>query len=655
MFVLKQSLFSLGTQDPHTHIVTGSYIPSSPEEAEYGSVFFTYTLRDAQELAPEIRSIIIESFQQHFYQDLDRDPEQSFEEVLQVINDNTINISQAEGITWQQSLSISLVVFSKNDLHLSIGGNGSVYLLRGKHLSCISEGLVPDTMTDNKIFFSLASGNLLKDDKILLSTELLKDIIDTDALKSALAAPHADKHIPALSYAGLAVIHCTESLQNNVESRPLAQTPYKSPSAPTLARPALNGNRLSNTIDILKTNLKKTLERIFNREKPLVRKPWQVSKIIAIGVVVVLCIGVIYSIAGYQKATALKRDLQTLVTQSAKDRDEAKTRAIYDKDSAKNLLLADQKKLADALPTTTDVILTSQINGELGEIKQLLAMVDNVFRIDAPKVAFDLSKERNNFEGRGLVKLGNDLYAFDSNVLYKLVVDKVDQRTVVVNGNTTTEIVHAAPVTKDNVIELYTKDKQLVEFKNGNFTQIKAPGTDPTSWQNAVDIAEYIDRKFLYFLDPSQNTIWRYGRDASGAFQAPVSKNLAKLDYKNAVSVTVDGAVYVLSSTADDPNNLISKTYADEKKDFVIDGLSEPLKNPTKILADKNQDTGHLYVLDNENSRVVVLSKSGKYQAQYVLPDVKDLIDIQLVPSLTKDQLMVLSKSGKIYQIELKQ
>ncbi len=654
MFVLKQSLFSLGTQDPHTHIVTGSYIPSNPEEAEYGSVFFTYTLKDAQELAPEIRSIIIESFQQHFYQDLERDPEQSFEEVLQVINDNTVNISQAEGITWQHSLNISLVVFSRNDLHLSVGGNGSIYLLRGKHLSCISEGLVSDTLTDNKIFFSLASGNLLKDDKILLSTELLKDIIDIEALKQALVTPHHDKHIPALGYAGLSVVHCGEALNSElspaIETSPVAtRKPSSSSTVHTTLSSNANSNKFLNTVEILKTNLKKTLERVFNREKPLVRKPWPISKIIAVTVVAVLCIGIIYSIAGYQKANALKQELQGIITQSAKDRDDAKTRAIYDKDSAKNLLLADQKMLTDALPKTTDMIITSQLNGELSEIKALLAMVDNVFRVDSPKVAFDLSKERSNFDGRGLLSLGSDLYAYDSNVLYKLVADKIDQRTVVVNGNTTTEITQAAPVTKDNVIELYTKDNQVIEFKSGNFTQLKAPGGDTATWQNAVDIAEYADRKFLYFLDPAQNTIWRYGRDASGNFQAPVSKNLAKLDYSHGVSVTVDGAVYVLSS-----DGQISKTYADAKQDFVIDGLSNPFKNPTKILADKNQDTGHLYILDPQNNRVVVLSKSGKYQAQYVLPDVNDLIDMQLVPSLTKDQLMLLSKSGKVYQVELK-
>jgi hypothetical protein len=652
MFVLKQNLFSLGTQDPHTHIVTGSYIPSNPEEAEYGSVFFTYTLKDAQELAPEIRSIIIESFQQHFYQDLERDPEQSFEEVLQVINDTATNISDAEGITWQQSLNISLAVFSRSDLHLSVGGNGSVYLLRGKHLSCISEGLVPEVLSDNKIFLSLASGNLLKDDRILLSTELLKDIIDTEALKQAITASHHEKHIPALTYAGLAVVQCHESVAAHSEHVPMTMSSRNEEheaTPPTSPTPA-NRSKLSNTVDILKMNLKKTLERVFNRERPLVRKPWQMSKVIAIAVVVVVCIGAIYSIAGYQKANAIKRDLQTLVAQSAQDREDAKTRAIYDKESAKNLLLADQKKLAEALPLTNDVILTSQINGELSEIKQLLAMVDNVFREDNPKIAFDLSKERNNFEGRGLVRLNNDLYAFDSNVLYKLVVDKIDQRTVVVNGDTTAEVVYAAPISKDNVIELYTKDNKLIEFKAGNFTKIAAPGGDNAVWKNAVAVAEYIDRKFLYFLDPGEDTIWRYGRDANGSFQEPLSKNVAKLNYKNAVSLTVDGAVYVLSN-----DGTITKTYADQKQDFVVDGLSEPFKNPTKILADKNAETGKLYILDPQNSRVVVLGKSGKYQAQYVLPEITDLIDIQLVPSLTKDQLMILSKSGKVYQVELKQ
>ncbi len=651
MFALKQTSLLLGKRDPHHVIVSGSYIPNDPEEAKYGSVFFVFTLKDVRELASEIKSIILEGFRQHYYQDLERNPEQSFEETLQAINDNGSKLADAEGIDWSESLNIALAVFTGSDLHLSVGGNSSIYLLRGKHLTNISEGLNPESDHQaQKIFFSLASGNLLDSDKIVLSTENLGDIVDLGALKAKLGSEHLaeGEAIPALNHATLSVISCQPMIASGAPKvSKISESDTIEKKESFTARLSGRKSKLTNTWEILKGNLQKNLEMVFNRDRPLVKKPMTLSKILTFaGIGLVVIIG-IYMLFAYQRESGNRQSIETLVAQASRDREDAKTRAIYDKDSAKNLLLADQKKLTESLPNAKDVVLAAQVNGELVEIRKLLETIDNVFRIEDPKVAFDLSKERSNFEGKGILRLGNDLYALDSDALYKLVVDKIDRRTVVINGNTTSGIILATPITKDNIIELYTADKQLIEYKGGNFTALKAPGEN-ANWQNAVDVAEYADRRFMYFLDPVGNTIWRYGRDQNN-FQAAVAKNVAKLDFSKAVSLAIDGAVYVLSSDGN-----ITKTYADEKNEFIIDGLTDALNEPTKILADKNQDTGRLYILDPKNNRVVVLSKSGKYQSQYIFPGYNDLLDIELVPGLTKDQLMVMTKSGKVLQVELK-
>ncbi|MBI4835721.1 MAG: hypothetical protein HY817_00515 [Candidatus Abawacabacteria bacterium] len=653
MFSLKQSSLTLGKRDPQHLIVTSSYVPDDSMEAQYGSVFFTFVLKDHRELAAELKNIIIECFKQHFYQDLDRNPEQSFEETLQVVNDSVLQLTEAEGIVWQESLSIALGVFSQSDLHLSVGGMGSVYLVRGQHITLISEGLVAES-NENKIFHSLASGNLLANDHILLSTEKLDEIVDMGALKNKIKGKGDDEvEIPSLQHAHVQVIECraTTTAPTMVEEPASKEKPvvgHAHATSTTNVGNLSSASRLVNTLDILKENLQKSLERIFNRDRPLVRKGLPLNKIIAGALVVIVVIGGIYWFSAVQQSNAAKKDLQNLLTQVSRDREEAKTRLNIDRESAKNLLVADQKKLNDALATTSEGILVAQIRGELGEIKQLLETADRVYRVDNPKVAYDLSKERSNFEGKGLVRLNNDLYAFDSDAIYRLAMDKPTRRTVIVNGNTVNELQLATAISKENSIELYTKDHQLVEFKNDTFSLIKAPGTEETSWKNAVDITEYSDRKFMYFLDPAGNTVWRYGRDSAG-FQAPVSKNVAQLPMEKAVSIAVDGAVYILSS-----DGKIYKTYADEKKDFIIDGLTDPFNEPTKILADKNPDSGVLYVLDAKNQRIVVLSKSGKYQEQYVFADTSDLLDIELLPGLTKDQLMVMTASGKVFQIELK-
>lgn len=652
MLLFKQSSLTLGKRDPHHIVVTSSYIPEDDNEAAYGSVYFTFVLQDHREIAAEIKNIIIDSFKAHFYQDLERNSEQSFEETLQAINDNVSKIAQAENILWEESLSIALGVFSYNDLHLSIGGMGAVYLSRGQHLTFISEGLLPGEGTvENKIFYSLASGNLLTNDHIVLATERLEDIVDMDAIKNHIKHPHseqAQEPTPSLKHAHLQIIACEE--EDIIEDEPAIAEPVRHhQNILHKERPQLSsGNRLMNTFVLLKENIKKSLERVFNRSgKPFVKKPLPMNKIILGAIVSLLVVIALYWFTSAQQSTNAKQNLQNLLTEVAQDQEIAKSRINIDRESAKNLLAANQKRLTDALSITSDTILLAQIRGELEEINQLLETADQVFKIVAPKVAYDLSQERSNFEGKGLITLGNETYAFDSDALYRLAMDKPTRRTVIVDGNTVNEIELATTVTKDNIISLYTSDKQVIEYKNGTFSLLKPPGDETTVWKDAVALTEYPDRRFLYFLDPAQNTVWRYARETSG-IQAPISKNVAQVDLKKAVSIAVDGAVYILSS-----DGTISKTYADEVQDFLVDGLIVPFNTPTKIVADKNADTGKLYVLDANNNRIVVLNKSGKYEKQYVLPEYTDMIDMKLVPGLTMEQLMILTKSGKVLQVDL--
>ncbi len=660
MLLFKQSSLTLGKRDPHHIIVTSSYIPEDQNEAAYGSVYFTFVLKEHREIAAEIKNVILDSFKDHFYQDLERNAEQSFEETLQAINDNVSKLAQAENILWEESLSIALGVFSHSDLHLSIGGMGSIYLGRGNHLTFISEGLLPGEGTvENKIFYSLASGNLLPKDQIVFSTERLEDIVDMDALKTKINNIDVDdgEDLPSLKHAHLQIVECLEVAQQEDPIEEKTTQPKDSETAPLRPREPLRAqtglsstSRFMNTVAILKDNIKKSLERIFNRTgKPYVKRPLPLNKIIIGAAAAAVIIIGLYWLTSAQQSNNTKRNLQALLTEVSADQENAKSRINIDRESAKNLLLADQKRLIDALAMTNDTILLAQINGELEEINQLLESADQVFKIEDPKVAYDLAQERSNFEGKGLISMGNDLYAFDSDALYRLALDKPTRRTVIVDGNTVNAINLATPITKDGTIQLYTTDNKLIQFKNDTFTNVTAPGGADATWKNAVAITEYIDRRFMYFLDPGNNTVWRYGRDSSGSLQAAVSKNVANLDLSKAVSITVDGAVYVLTS-----DGKIHKTYADEVQDFIIDGLSKPFSEPTKIIADKNAETGNLYILDAKNNRVVVLSKSGKYQKQYVLPQYNDIIDIKLVPGLTKEQLMVMTKSGKVIEVELK-
>src|SRR6185437_11313407 len=95
-------------------------------------------------------------------------------------------------------------------------------------------------------------------------------------------------------------------------------------------------------------------------------------------------------------------------------------------------------------------------------------------------------------------------------------------------------------------------------------------------------------------------------------------------DLSNAVSMTIDGSIYILQS-----NGALTKFTKGESDTFNLKGLDKPFSSPTRVYTTADLDS--IYVLDNGNSRIVKLAKDGTFQAQYVndiLNKAKD-IDVQ--------------------------
>lgn len=115
-------------------------------------------------------------------------------------------------------------------------------------------------------------------------------------------------------------------------------------------------------------------------------------------------------------------------------------------------------------------------------------------------------------------------------------------------------------------------------------------------------------------------------------------------DFSNSSAIAIDGSIYVLFN-----DGTIKKFTKGTSDTFSVSGLSKPMSGPTRIFT--GEDTDNIYVLDNGNSRVVVLGKDGKFQKAYsanVLKAAKDF-DVDEVGK----KILILS-GGKVYQIDIK-
>jgi cytochrome oxidase Cu insertion factor (SCO1/SenC/PrrC family) len=115
-------------------------------------------------------------------------------------------------------------------------------------------------------------------------------------------------------------------------------------------------------------------------------------------------------------------------------------------------------------------------------------------------------------------------------------------------------------------------------------------------------------------------------------------------DLSKAVAMGIDGSIYVLFN-----DGTINKYTKGNKDDFTISGIDKEMSSPTKIVT--NEDFDNLYIIDNGNSRIVVLDKEGKFIKSYAASIIKKATDIDV--DETNKKILILS-GGKIYKIDIK-
>ncbi len=160
-------------------------------------------------------------------------------------------------------------------------------------------------------------------------------------------------------------------------------------------------------------------------------------------------------------------------------------------------------------------------------------------------------------------------------------------------------------------------------------------------WQQGIAVSSYNGN--VYVLDKKQNQILKFVAADSGFSQTNYFKD-ASPDFSNAVSMAIDSSVYVLSS-----NGNVGKFTKGKSDSFSVTALETKLSSPKRIFT--TADLDNIYILDNGNSRIVVLDKNGAYKSQYQANVIKNADDFDVSE---KDKKAYVLSSGKVYEIDLK-
>lgn len=333
---------------------------------------------------------------------------------------------------------------------------------------------------------------------------------------------------------------------------------------------------------------------------------------------------------------------ELLVLASQKE-NEAEQAIIYqDLNRAKELL-------REAGNLSSQVVVFQDLKNEALELRQKISdhsdQVDHINRIDNPKLAIDFNRIGSEAEASGLVKLNDKFYSFnfENNNIYQLSPTENSASRILVDSDSLGRFKAAVSLDRINEI-IFVTDTPSMAIYNADKNNLKKGEISFVSDKPEIrDIGSFGAN--IYLLDAENSQIYKYERSLNG-FKSGKEwiVNDENVDLKNAVSLAIDGSVFILRS-----DGAVEKYLRGIKKEFELSYLIEPLNNPIKVYTESDFD--YLYVLDQQNKRVVQYNKiNGELVSQYTSESFDNLKDVVIDD---QEEKMYLLNGKKIFEVEI--
>lgn len=148
----------------------------------------------------------------------------------------------------------------------------------------------------------------------------------------------------------------------------------------------------------------------------------------------------------------------------------------------------------------------------------------------------------------------------------------------------------------------------------------------------------------IYLLDSKLGQIYKYTKSGDTYSKASDYLDTAKVDIKEAVSLAIDGSIYVLTK-----NGQVVKLSKGQPQEFNLKDIPTPNDKITKPKAIfTNVDASSIYILDD--NRVLEFDKTGKFIKQYIVSGLTNVSDFY--PDLKNKKIYFLD-SNNVYQGDL--
>jgi len=585
-------------------------------------VWVAFKIEGDTKFARSTMQDMIDTLDEVFFDHLDVDVYERFEHALKQVNLTYKTLKEKRGPKSVGDVSAIIAVFSGNEMHLTQSADAEAYLIRKGKLSLVSEGLAGKS---DDLFVNIASGELMPEDKILFSTSRLLRLA-THAQLAQMCSQGVTEALDAIRELVLSDNELSigvTCISTKLPHRTGATTPVVKGQSKAMA---MAGKYWEMVTAFLENKIKIKGKKI----------PMERNNILLIlgGVILILILSVSFLLSG-RHDSQLRDEYKLRIEAMNQDLTVANTKGYANDKATANTILT--KVETDARAILDSKYFRSEALAILDRVQATRDSINNTTRLKNMKPYADLSTKRESVDALGLVSLNDNLFAYEYNALYEIILDQVlDPKTI----DQTEVVVDGVALEDQGVIAFMTKSGRIIEYYDGQFQFVP---TDDETWKTGVDLAAY--GRNLYILSPVNNQIYKYSR-ARSKYSNSSDYNM-DADLTGATSMAVDGNVYVLKKGGE-----IIKLFKGEKQDFKIDDLASDLSTASQIFTTTEQKK--MYVLDSENRRVVVLEKdisgNARYKGEIYFEELPDVQGLFVDKSETKLYLMT---KKAVYQVDL--
>ena len=597
------------------------YEPENVEELRLGNLYIIGQMQKVSVDSSHLINLLASIIKREYYLKPLRGPLNSLEEAFKKANSALSDLAKTGNLDWLGKINFISAVLAKKTslatpqasqsqelyLHATKVGQAKILLLRENRLTDISKKLIPsqEKVHPNKVFQSIVSGKLFLNDRLVLIASDLSNYISLSGLKQILAFDKIEqiekiiKEKENFSSQGMIVIKIVP------EEKPALAFPAPIISAPTSTTKNLFGV-LWGKKEILRNWLKQLtwLGKIKN-------KLFKEMKFIA-------------------------SNISFLISERF-----GKKKFSLWIEKEKKILLAILILFIGAISAFS--LIYYQKYQPSSEIEnQIQEKSDKITRLEKPNLILDFKELGFDFTPKNILVLNENLLLIDpnSNAIYKLNSSllkegKKEGNFILTNLPKNKNWLSSA-IFKENLIILFSPSKEFYQYnllkKNASLLSLILPYKEI----KIKDISTYLDN--LYLLDLENNQIIKCPNLTNCQLWLKEKQNLSQ-----AISLTIDGSIYILNSDG----SIVRYLNGYKKEDLKPQALFQSEIKTGQILT--KTDFKNLYLLDTGNKRLIIFDKKGQLVKQYICQEFSDLTSF----GVTDDEKTVFVLDGtKLYQLD---